>query len=336
MEKANKQPLLEVKDLCKNFPVQGGFFDKTEGVIKAVDGVSFKVYRGTTFGLVGESGCGKTTTGRMIVKLMEPTSGSIVFHDEESNENIELTTLSNKKMKPLREKIQMIFQDPFASLDPRMTIQNIVGEPLRALGMKSDVEYKNAVSDILKKTDLSSDYMNRYPHAFSGGQRQRVGIARALVMKPHLVIADEPVSALDVSVQAQIMNLLKELQKELKLTFIFIAHDLSVVKYMSDTLAVMYVGRIVEMGNSAEIFKNPKHPYSEGLISLIPKTSKRTKLDVVMPGTVADAANLPSGCYFHPRCPYAKDICKSEYPEMKDFGKGHKAACHFDLNLNGV
>jgi peptide/nickel transport system ATP-binding protein len=337
MKEENITPMLEVKDLCKYFPVQGGFFDKAEGVIKAVDGVSFEVYKGTTFGLVGESGCGKTTTGRMIVKLIEPTSGSIIYNDDdEKGDKIDLTSINNKEMKPLRKKIQMIFQDPYSSLDPRMTIEQIVGEPLRALGMKQDTEYKNVISDILVKAELSSDYMNRYPHAFSGGQRQRVGIARALVTKPNLVIADEPVSALDVSVQAQIMNLLKELQKNLSLTYIFIAHNLSVVKYMCDTLAVMYVGRIVETGNSTDIFKNPKHPYSEGLISLIPKTFAKTKLNAIMPGSVADASKLPSGCYFHPRCSYAKEICKKEYPLMREFEKGHKYACHFDLKLAGV
>ncbi len=335
MEQEKNRPLLEVKDLSKNFPVQSGFFNKSEGVIKAVDRVSFEVYKGTTFGLVGESGCGKTTTGRMIVKLIEETSGSIIFHDYE-NDKIDITLITKKQMRPLRKKIQMVFQDPYSSLDPRMTIEHIVGEPLRALGMKENIDYKNAISDILKKVGLSSDYMNRYPHAFSGGQRQRVGIARALVTKPHLVIADEPVSALDVSVQAQIMNLLKELQSTLDLTFIFIAHDLSVVRYMCDKLAVMYVGKIVEIGRSEDIFKNPKHPYSEGLIALIPKTFIKTKLDAIMPGAVADASNLPSGCYFHPRCPYAKDICKKEYPPMREFENGQKSACHFDLKLHGV
>lgn len=334
MNQENTEPIIEIKDLCKYFPVQGGFFDKIEGVVKAVDGVSFEVMKGTTFGLVGESGCGKTTTGRMILKLIEPTSGSIIFHDDA--EPVEITTLSKKQMRQIRKKIQMIFQDPFSSLNPRMTIEHIVGEPLRALGMKQDVEYKNAISDMLVKVGLSSDYMNRYPHAFSGGQRQRVGIARALMTRPQLVVADEPVSALDVSVQAQIMNLLKELQKNLSLTFIFIAHNLSVVKYMCDTLAVMYVGRIVEIGKSEDIFKNPKHPYSEGLIALIPKTFIKTKLDAIMPGSIADGSNLPSGCYFHPRCAYAKDICTKEYPPLREYENGHKSACHFDLQLNGV
>jgi peptide/nickel transport system ATP-binding protein len=335
MEHSENKLMLEVKDLCKHFPVQGGFFDKSEGVVKAVDGVSFEVYQGTTFGLVGESGCGKTTAGRMIMKLIEPTSGSITFHDDECGK-VEITSLSNVKMRPLRKKIQMVFQDPYSSLDPRMTIQQIVGEPLRAMGMETDDEYKNAIAEILKQAGLSPDYMNRYPHAFSGGQRQRVGIARALITKPRLVVADEPVSSLDVSVQAQIMNLLKELQKTLNLTYIFVAHNLSVIRYMSDSLAVMYVGRIVEIGRSEDIFRKPKHPYSEGLISLIPKTFSKTKPGKILTGSIADASRLPSGCYFHPRCAYAKDICKQEYPPFREFENGHKAACHFDLELDGI
>jgi peptide/nickel transport system ATP-binding protein len=335
MEQSEKKLMLEVKDLCKHFPVQGGFFDKSEGIVKAVDGVSFEVYKGTTFGLVGESGCGKTTAGRMIVKLIEPTSGSIVFHDAENGE-VDITALSNEEMRLLRKKIQMVFQDPYSSLDPRMTIQQIVGEPLRAIGMDTGDEYKSAISDMLIQAGLSPDYMNRYPHAFSGGQRQRVGIARALITKPQLVIADEPVSSLDVSVQAQIMNLLKELQKTLNLTYIFVAHNLSVIRYMSDSLAVMYVGRIVEIGRSEDIFNNPRHPYSEGLISLIPKTFAKTKPGKILTGSVADASKLPSGCYFHPRCAYARDICKQEYPPFREFENGHKAACHFDLELEGI
>ncbi len=271
----------------------------------------------------------------MIVKLIEPTSGSIVFHDDAQGE-VDITALTNEEMRSLRKKIQMVFQDPYSSLDPRMTIQQIVGEPLRAMGMATDDGYKSKISDMLIQAGLSADYMNRYPHAFSGGQRQRVGIARALITNPRLVIADEPVSSLDVSVQAQIMNLLKELQKTLNLTYIFVAHNLSVVRYMSDSLAVMYVGRIVEIGRSEDIFNSPKHPYSEGLISLIPKTFAKTKPGKILTGSIADASKLPSGCYFHPRCAYAKDICKQEYPPFREFENGHKAACHFDLQLEGV
>jgi peptide/nickel transport system ATP-binding protein len=335
MEQIKNELLLEVNDLCMHFPVQGNFFDKSKGVVKAVDGVSFKLYRGVTFGLVGESGCGKTTTGRMIMKVMKPTSGSIIFHDNDDG-SIELSTLSNKKMRPLRKKIQMVFQDPYSSLDPRMTIQQIVGEPLRAGGRMNLHDYKNKIAEILQKSGLSPDYMDRYPHAFSGGQRQRIGIARALVTQPQLVIADEPVSALDVSVQAQILNLLKELQQTFNLTFLFIAHDLSVIRYMCDTLAVMYVGRIVEMGRSEDIFNHPAHPYTEGLLSIIPRTNAKTKPAKMLKGGIADASNLPEGCYFHPRCPYAKEICKTEYPPLRDFGNEHKAACHFNLELKGI
>jgi peptide/nickel transport system ATP-binding protein len=335
MASKEKELLLEVEDLCIHFPIQGGFFDKTKGVVKAVDGVSFKLYKGSTFGLVGESGCGKTTTGRLIMNVLKPTSGSIIFYDNKKGP-IKINTLTNRKMRPLRKKIQMIFQDPYSSLDPRMTIQQIVGEPLRASKIANLNDYKNRIADILTKSGLSPDYMDRYPHAFSGGQRQRIGIARSLVTKPQLVVADEPVSALDVSVQAQILNLLKELQETFGLTYLFIAHDLGVIRYMCDTLAVMYVGRIVEMGKSEDIFNNPAHPYTEGLLSIIPRTDAKTKRSKMLAGGVADASNLPTGCYFHPRCPYAQDICRSEFPPLRERGDNHTAACHFDLELQGI
>jgi peptide/nickel transport system ATP-binding protein len=335
MDVSKRELILEVKDLCMYFPVKGGFFDQAKGVVKAVDGVSFDLYKGSTFGLVGESGCGKTTTGRLIMKVMKPTSGRIIFHDNDSGP-IEINALANKKMRPFRKKIQMVFQDPYSSLDPRMTIQQIVGEPLRAGGREKLQEYRNKIADMLQKSGLSSDFMDRYPHAFSGGQRQRIGIARALVTKPQLVVADEPVSALDVSVQAQILNLLKELQKTLGLTYLFVAHDLSVIRYMCDTLAVMYVGKIVEMGNSEDIFNRPAHPYTEGLLSIIPRTHTKTKPGKMLAGGIADASNLPSGCYFHPRCSYAKDICKIKQPALRKMGNGHEVACHFNLKLQGI
>jgi peptide/nickel transport system ATP-binding protein len=335
MEQTKKELLLETKDLCMHYPIQGGFFDKAKGVVKAVDGVNFKLYKGVTFGLVGESGCGKTTTGRLIMNVMKPTGGSITFHDNKAGP-IEINALSNKKMRPLRKKIQMVFQDPYSSLDPRMTIQQIVGEPLRAGGRMNMNDYKNKIAGILQKSGLSADYMDRYPHAFSGGQRQRIGIARALVTRPQLVIADEPVSSLDVSVQAQILNLLKELQQDFNLTYLFIAHDLSVIRYMCDTLAVMYVGRIVETGRNEDIFNHPAHPYTEGLLSIIPRIGSRTKPSGMLKGGIADASNLPSGCYFHPRCPYVQDICKTEYPVLRETGNEHQTACHFDLKLKGI
>jgi peptide/nickel transport system ATP-binding protein len=315
--------------------LKGGFFDKAKGLVKAVDGVSFDLYKGSTFGLVGESGCGKTTTGRLIMKVMKPSSGSIIFHDNHAGP-IEINALSNKMMRPFRKKIQMVFQDPYSSLDPRMTIQQIVGEPLRAGGRVKLHEYRNNIADMLQKSGLSSDYMDRYPHAFSGGQRQRIGIARALVTKPQLVVADEPVSALDVSVQAQILNLLKELQKTFGLTYLFVAHDLSVIRYMCDTLAVMYVGKIVEMGKSEDIFNSPAHPYTEGLLSIIPRINSKTKRNGGLTGGVADASNLPSGCYFHPRCEYAQDICKIDQPVLRQIKVDHKIACHFNIKLQGI
>jgi peptide/nickel transport system ATP-binding protein len=335
MEPMNKDLLLEVNELSMHFPIQGGFFDKTKGIVKAIDGVSFRIYKGSTFGLVGESGCGKTTTGRLIMNVMKPTKGSIIFYDDESGP-VKINTLTNKKMRPLRRKIQMVFQDPYSSLDPRMTVQQIVGEPLRAGGSSNSITYKNKIADILLKAGLSADYMDQYPHAFSGGQRQRIGIARSLVTKPQLVVADEPVSSLDVSVQAQILNLLKDLQETLGLTYLFIAHDLGVIRFMCDTLAVMYVGRIVEIGKSEDIYNNPGHPYTEGLLSIVPRTDIRTKKRKLLEGGIADASDLPAGCYFHPRCPYAKDICKTNYPLLRDIGNERQIACHFDLKLQGI
>ncbi len=327
--------ILEVKNLSKYFPIKGGFFDQSKGIVKAVDDVSFNLYRGSTLGLVGESGCGKTTTGRLIMKVLEPTSGSIIFHDSEQGE-VDIRSLTQKQLRPLRKKIQMVFQDPYSSLDPRMTLQQIVGEPLRAGQKKIPDDYLDQIAEILTKSGLSKDYMNRYPHAFSGGQRQRIGIARALVTNPQLVVADEPVSALDVSVQAQILNLLKELQGTFNLTYLFIAHDLSVIRYMCDTIAVMYVGKIVEMGSRDDIFKSPAHPYTEGLLSIIPKTNSPKEEKNTLSGVVADASNLPPGCHFHPRCKYAKDICKTDVPELKTLSEDHKTACHFKLDLQGI
>lgn len=327
--------MLEVEDLCKDFPLQGGFFDKTKGIVKAVDGVSFKLNKGSTLGIVGESGCGKTTTGRMIMKVLESSSGRIIFHDDELGA-VDICSLTQKQLRPLRWKIQMVFQNPYSSLDPRMTIQQIVGEPLRAGRRKLPADYKDQIARILSKAGLSADYMNRYPHAFSGGQRQRIGIARALVTNPHLVVADEPVSALDVSVQAQILNLLKELQEGFSFTYIFIAHDLAVIRYMCDRIAVMYVGKIVEIGSREDIFKQPAHPYTEGLLAIIPKINSKGRGTKVLPGMVADSSDLPRGCTFHPRCKYAKDVCRTEVPALIRVDDDHQTACHFKLDLQGL
>jgi peptide/nickel transport system ATP-binding protein len=327
---------LEVQNLTKHFPVKGGFFERTKGTVKAVDGVSFSIRRGSFFGLVGESGCGKTTTGRLILRVMDPTQGIIRFFPK-TREQINLTQLTRKKMAPLRPRIQMIFQDPYSSLDPRMTVQQIVGEPLRANRLAHGSEYLDRVEAIMRSVRLRPEMMNRYPHAFSGGQRQRIGIARALVTGPELVVADEPVSALDVSVQAQVLNLLQDLQEQFGLTFLFVAHDLGVIRHICHAVAVMYVGKLVEVGERMHLFQTPAHPYTEALLSAIPRPDPKIKSKPgLLRGAVADASNPPSGCLFHPRCRYRKQRCENQSPLLREVTPGHSVACHFDLDLKGV
>jgi peptide/nickel transport system ATP-binding protein len=332
------QWLLEVKNLSKYYPLKGGFFDDVKGTVKAVDGISFQIAPGETVGLVGESGCGKTTTGRLILKVLEATTGEIWYQDGEVD-RLDIARLSHKNMHLLRRKIQMIFQDPYASLDPRMTILQIVGEPIKSNKIASGNDYKDRVAQALQWVGMRPEYMSRYPHAFSGGQRQRIGIARALVIQPKLVIADEPVSALDVSIQAQILNLLQDLQAKFNLTYLFIAHDLSVIRHICDRVIVMYVGKVVESAPKREIFNQPRHPYTEALLSAVPRPDPRRKAEPLLsPGEVADPSNPPSGCYFHPRCRFAKDICREKMPDLCESSPGHWSACHFasDLTLQGV
>src|SRR5262245_11487909 len=332
------QPLLEVKDLKKHFPIKRGLLSRTVGAVKAVDGVSFYVREGETLGLVGESGSGKTTTGRMILRAHEPTSGEVWFTDRNMG-RINIAELDKRQLKRLRRNIQMIFQDPHSSLNPRMTLLQIVGEPLMLHGIASGKELTNRVAELLEVVGLRPQYMTRYPHAFSGGQRQRIGIARALALHPQLVVCDEPVSALDVSVQAQILNLLQDLQTQFGLTYLFVAHDLSVVEHISDRVAVIYVGKLVEHATTAELFANPRHPYTEALLSAVPKPDPRTRTEpMVLSGEVPDPANPPSGCAFHPRCRYAKEICSVERPLLREIGPDHWSACHFaeELRLVGT
>jgi peptide/nickel transport system ATP-binding protein len=323
-----KQPLLTVRNLCKYFPIKGkGFFKKTVATVRAVDDVSFNLMPGETLGLVGESGCGKTTLSRSILRAIAPTSGKATLRVDD--QTYELASMPSRHIKPLRRKMQMIFQDPFSSLNPRMTVGEIVGEPLKIHGLASTSERKDMVAEMLKKVGMNPDQINRYPHAFSGGQRQRIGIARALIMHPAFVVADEAVSALDVSVQAQVLNLLKDLQAELNLTYIFVAHNLSVIRHICDRAAVMYAGRIVEIAPVEEIFNDPKHPYTKGLISAAPSADPDVKLDFKMSGEVADPARLPSGCSFHPRCYACMDACQHHRPELIQLGDTERyIACH--------
>lgn len=335
----NGNLLLEVKDLKKHFPIRRGFiFSKVVGHVKAVDGVNFYIRKGETLGLVGESGCGKTTTGRVLLRAYEPTAGEVWFNDRDLG-HINVPDLEKQDLKKLRQNMQMIFQDPYSSLNPRMTLLQIVGEPLLVNGIAKGHELQDRVAELLRVVGLRPEYMTRYPHAFSGGQRQRIGVARALALHPQLVVCDEPVSALDVSIQAQILNLLQDLQEEFGLTYLFIAHDLSVVEHISDRVAVMYVGKLVESASTDDLYREPKHPYTEALLSAVPKPDPRWRTEpIVLPGDVADPANPPSGCYFHPRCQYAIDRCETEEPQLREIAPDHFVSCHRaeELELVGV
>ena len=333
-----QKPLVETKALKKYFPIQRGFLRRVVGHVKAVDEVSFYVMEGETLGLVGESGCGKTTTGRCLLRAIMPTSGEIWFDDPKLG-RVNIAELDREQLVQVRRNMRMIFQDPYASLNPRMTLLDIVGAPLKAMGIARGKELERRVAEMLELVGLRPEYMRRYPHAFSGGQRQRVGLARALAPHPKFLVCDEPVSALDVSVQAQILNLLQELQEEMGLTYLFVAHDLSVVAHISDRVAVMYVGKMVETAPTQELFLSPKHPYTEALMSAIPRPdpSPREKR-ILLRGEVASPANPPSGCYFHPRCNYVKDICRTKEPAFEEISPGHYAKCHraTELALSGV
>ena len=318
------QYILQVKDLKKYFPIKGGMLNKTVGYVKAVDGVTFNLKRGTTMGLVGESGCGKTTTGRTILRLSgEKTGGQVLFNGQE------VYDLSAKEMRDMRTKMQIIFQDPFSSLQPRMPVGEIIGEAVREHGLVPKEEFDDYIDKVMDECGLQSFPKDRYPHEFSGGQRQRICIARALALKPEFIVCDEPVSALDVSIQAQIINLLKELQEQYKFTYLFISHDLSVVEHISDTVGVMYLGNLVEYGATEDIFKNPLHPYTKALFSAIPVPDPTAKMNrIVLEGSIPSPANPPAGCKFHTRCAQCMEQCKTEVPEQREIEPGHFVVCH--------
>ena len=325
----DQAPLVEVRDLVKHFPVRGGVLQRTIAVVQAVDGVSFEVARGETLGLVGESGCGKTTVGRLLLRLIDPTSGTIKFDGRD------ITTVKGSDLKPYRRRMQIIFQDPYASLDPRTPIADSIGEGLRIHGIGTSAERRAKVAKTMDMVGLQPYHARRYPHEFSGGQRQRIGIARALVLEPDLVVCDEPVSALDVSIQAQVLNLLKSLQRELRLTYVFVAHNMGVVEHISDRVAVMYLGRIAEVAERIDLFRHQEHPYTEALMSAIPVPDPEIRRKrVILTGDVPSPVNPPPGCRFHPRCPLRASlghpaICAVDTPPLIDVGAGHLAACHF-------
>ncbi len=325
MVENQQEVVLHVENLKKYFPIRRGVFQRHVGDVKAVDGVSFDVYRGETLGLVGESGCGKTTTGRTIIRIYEPTDGHVFFKGQD------LAALKSNEMREMRRSMQMIFQDPYASLNPRMSVLRIVGEPLEVFHVGTKSDRKERVAELLELVGLNPDFMTRYPHEFSGGQRQRIGLARALALQPDLIICDEPISALDVSIQAQVVNLLEELQDKLGLTYIFIAHDLSMVRHISNRVAVMYLGKIVELTDRDTLYSNPLHPYTEALLSAVPVPDpviEETRQRIILEGDLPSPANPPKGCNFNTRCPKVMDICREEEPPFVEVEPGHYCACH--------
>jgi oligopeptide transport system ATP-binding protein len=326
---SGRAPILELREVVKHFPVRKGLLLREVERVRAVDGVSFTLAEGETLGLVGESGCGKTTLGRCIVRLLEPTAGDIVFRAQS------IASLNARKLRPVRRELQIVFQDPFASLNPRKRVGRIIGEPLRVHGVASRSERHRRVRELLEVVGLSPEHFDRFPHEFSGGQRQRIGVARALALRPKLIVADEPVSALDVSIQAQVINLLVQLQSEFGLTYLFIAHDLGVVRHVSDRIAVMYLGKVVELSPAEELYAKPIHPYTEALLSAVPEPDPdhgATQKRIVLEGDVPSPIDPPSGCRFHPRCRYATDVCRKVEPPLIDHGGGHLAACHHPLS----
>ena len=327
----NGQPLLEVKGVKKYFPIRKGVLQREVGRVHAVDDVTFAIREGETVGLVGESGCGKSTLGRCIVRLLEPTDGEITF------EGRRIEKLGARRLRPLRRDMQMVFQDPYASLNPRKRVGTIIGDPMKIHGLAEGKERKQKVEELLEAVGLSPEHYNRFPHEFSGGQRQRIGVARALALRPKLIVADEPVSALDVSIQSQILNLLEDLQSELSLTYLFIAHDLGVVRHVSDRIAVMYLGKLVELSPAEELYERPIMPYTEALLSAVPIPDpdlSEQRERIVLQGDVPSPVNPPSGCRFHPRCRYMTDVCVKVEPPLVDYGQGHLAACHHPLNVD--
>jgi oligopeptide transport system ATP-binding protein len=333
------ETLLEVNNLVMHFPLTKGIiFQRKVGAVQAVDGISFSVKRGETLGLVGESGCGKSTTGRAILQLYKPTAGEVNFHPRDQQKK-DLTKLDGGEMRRMRRYLQMIFQDPYASLNPRMTVGNIIAEPMQIHNLVPKQERNERVQELLQTVGLNPYFANRYPHEFSGGQRQRIGVARALAANPEFIVADEPVSALDVSIQAQIVNLLEDLQEQFGLTYLFIAHDLSIVRHISNRVAVMYLGKVVELSDRDELYENPLHPYTKALLSAVPipdPVIEKKRERIILTGDVPSPINPPSGCHFHTRCPYVMDICKAEEPLFADQGGGHFVACHLYPSSGGA